>query len=217
MLTHTSVYTALGAGDGLARVAVQRQRARRRRRAARGRAPARSRPARRRRRRGRRACRGSQASGRRCCRRRRRPRADRPARRAPRAASAGRRAPGRDGGASVSMLITGTVLCSASSSSIACGPVRTPTAATWRESTSAVSRSASPRESCSSSARSTTAWPPSSSMPTSKDSRVRVEGFWKISATLRPSSAREDSGVGLQLQRAVQQRAELGRPTARRQ
>ena len=36
------------------------------------------------------------------------------------------------------------------------GPVRTPTAATWRESTSAVSRSASPRESWSSSERSTT-------------------------------------------------------------
>ena len=43
-------------------------------------------------------------------------------------------------------------------------------------------------------------------MPTSKDSRVRVEGFSKISATLRPASAREDSGARLQLERAVEQR-----------
>ena len=58
-----------------------------------------------------------------------------------------------------------------------------------------MSRSASPRESWSSSERSTTGWPPSSWMPTSNDSRVRVEGFWKISATLRPASAREESGA----------------------
>ena len=32
-------------------------------------------------------------------------------------------------------------------------------------------------------------------MPTSKEMRVRVEGFWKISATLRASSAREESGA----------------------
>ena len=32
-------------------------------------------------------------------------------------------------------------------------------------------------------------------MPASNDSRVRVEGFSKISAMLRPSSAREDSGA----------------------
>ena len=88
--------------------------------------------------------------------------------------------------------------------------MRTPTAATWRESTSAVSRSASPRESWSSSERSTTGWPPSSWTPTSNDSRVRVEGFSKISATLRPASAREESGARLQLDRAVEQRVELG-------
>ena len=34
-------------------------------------------------------------------------------------------------------------------------------------------------------------------MPASKDSRVRVDGFSKISATLRPSSAREDRGAAL--------------------
>ncbi len=32
-------------------------------------------------------------------------------------------------------------------------------------------------------------------MPTSKVTRVRVEGFWKISATLRPASAREEWGA----------------------
>ena len=32
-------------------------------------------------------------------------------------------------------------------------------------------------------------------MPASKDSRVRVECFSKMSAMLRPSSAREDSGA----------------------
>ena len=47
-------------------------------------------------------------------------------------------------------------------------------------------------------------------MPTSKDTRVRVEGFSKISATLRPASAREDSGARLELERAVEQRVQLG-------
>jgi hypothetical protein len=59
----------------------------------------------------------------------------------------------------------------------------------------AVSGTDSPRESWVSSRRSTTGWPPSSKTPASKDSRVRVEGFSKISATLRPSRAREDSGA----------------------
>ena len=93
------------------------------------------------------------------------------------------------------MFTIGTSLYAASSSKTASAPVRIPTAATWRESTSAVSRGASPRESCSSSARSTTAWPPSSSMPTSNDTRVRVEGFSKINATLRPDSACEERGA----------------------
>ena len=38
-------------------------------------------------------------------------------------------------------------------------------------------------------------WPPSSWMPTSKESRVRVEGCSKSSATLRPASAWEASGA----------------------
>ena len=93
------------------------------------------------------------------------------------------------------MLKTGTVACSASSSSSASGPVRTPIAAMWRDSTRAVSPTDSPRESCSSSRRRTTGWPPSSKTPASKDSRVRVECFSKMSAMLRPSSARDDSGA----------------------
>ena len=95
----------------------------------------------------------------------------------------------------VSMLKTGTVAVCASSSSSASGPVRTPIAAMWRDSTRAVSPTDSPRESCSSSRRSTTGWPPSSKIPASNDRRVRVEGFSKMSATLRPSSARDDSGA----------------------
>ena len=46
----------------------------------------------------------------------------------------------------------------------------------------------SPRENCISSARRTIGVPPSSATPTSKEIRVRVEGFWKIRATLRPAS-----------------------------
>ena len=46
----------------------------------------------------------------------------------------------------------------------------------------------SPRESCISSPRRTTGWPPSSATPTSKEIRVRVEGRSKTRATLRPAS-----------------------------
>ena len=46
-------------------------------------------------------------------------------------------------------------------------------------------------------------------MPASNERRVRVEGFWKISATLLPASAREPSGSRLQLDRAVDQREQL--------
>ena len=73
----------------------------------RGDAPPRRRPARRR----------SPASGRRCCRRRRRRAGGPRSRRTPRAASSGRRAPGTGGGRGESMFTTGTVACSASSSS----------------------------------------------------------------------------------------------------
>ena len=93
------------------------------------------------------------------------------------------------------MLKTGIVPAAASSSSSASGPVRTPTASTWRERTSAVSRTDSPRESCISSGRRIIGWPPSSTMPASKDTRVRVEAFWKTSATIRSRSASDERGA----------------------
>ena len=95
------------------------------------------------------------------------------------------------------MFTTGTDPCSASSSRVSCGPVRTQIACTKRDSTSAVSRTDSPRESCISLSRSTSGVPPSSATPTSKEIRVRVDGRSKISATLRPSSARETSRSAL--------------------
>ena len=91
-----------------------------------------------------------------------------------------------------------------------------PIAATWRLSTSAVSRSDSPRAICSSPERSTIGWPPSSNTPASNDSRVRVDGFSKTSATERPSSARERERVALELGGAVEQRAQLVARRARR-
>ena len=39
---------------------------------------------------------------------------------------------------------------------------------------------------------------------------MRVEGFWKISATLRPASAREESGAAFSSSARVEQRVELG-------
>ena len=108
------------------------------------------------------------------------------------------------------MLITGTSACSASSRASASGPVRIPIAATWRESTYAVSRTDSPRVSWRSSVRSTIGWPPSSAIPASNDTRVRVDGFWKISATVRQ---REHVGAvrgRLELERPVDQREQLG-------
>ena len=93
------------------------------------------------------------------------------------------------------MFTTGTVACSARPRSWSSSPVRTPIAATWRESTSAVSRSDSPRVSCSSPARSTIGCPPSSTIPASNETRVRVDGFSNSSATVRPSSAREEAGA----------------------
>ena len=93
------------------------------------------------------------------------------------------------------MLKTGTAASAASSSRIASAPVRTPIASTWRDSTSAVSFADSPRESCISSPRRTIAWPPSSTIPASNDTRVRVLGFSNTSATIRSSSARDERGA----------------------
>src|SRR5688572_10452974 len=96
-----------------------------------------------------------------------------------------------------SMFTTGTVACSASVRSWSSSPVRRPIATTWRESTSAVSRSDSPRVSWRSPARSTIGWPPSSTTPASNETRVRVDGFSNSSATERPASAREEAGAAL--------------------
>ena len=43
--------------------------------------------------------------------------------------------------------------------------------------------------------RSTIGCPPSSAIPASNETRVRVEGFWKISATVRLRSASELYGA----------------------
>ena len=50
----------------------------------------------------------------------------------------------------------------------------------YRESTRAVSCTGSPRPICKSRADRKSAEPPSCAMPTSKETRVRVEDFWKI-------------------------------------
>ncbi len=84
--------------------------------------------------------------------------------------------------------MTGTPDQRASSTSSASSWERTPIAATWRLRTSAVSRSDSPRDSCISPGRTTIGCPPSSTIPASNDVRVRVDGFPKISATVRCAS-----------------------------
>ena len=108
------------------------------------------------------------------------------------------------------MLITGTLPCSASSSRTECGPVRTQIACTKRESTSAVSRTDSPRESCSSPSRSTSGCPPSSTTPTSNDTRVRVEGPLEDQCHAAAIERVRREPVLLQLFRAVEQRGQLG-------
>ena len=108
-----------------------------------------------------------------------------------------------------SMFTTGTVACAASSASVASEPVRSPIAATWRERTSAVSRTDSPRVSCSSPGRRTIGWPPSSTIPASNDVRVRVEGCSKISATVRPGERARRGRRRLEGERAVQDRVEI--------
>ena len=97
----------------------------------------------------------------------------------------------------LSMFTTGTDACSARPLSWSSSPVRRPMTALWRERTSAVSFTDSPRVSCISSGRRIIGWPPSSNTPDSNDVRVRVDGFWKMRATVRPSRAREDRGACL--------------------
>src|SRR3954447_2326052 len=95
------------------------------------------------------------------------------------------------------MLKTGIDPSDASSSTTACGPVRTPSACTWRDRTSAVSLTDSPRSSCSSPGRSTIGWPARSSTPAPDDRRVRVLGRSNSSATTLPARAFEERGAAL--------------------
>ena len=83
-------------------------------------------------------------------------------------------------------LITGTEADSAISCSTDSSKVRIMIASTKRDSTRAVSAMVSPWPSCISAPESTSVSPPICRMPTSKLTRVRVEGFSKTSATTRP-------------------------------
>src|SRR4051794_29868807 len=95
------------------------------------------------------------------------------------------------------MLNTGIEPSAASSSTTACGPVRTPTACAWRLRTSAVSLIDSPRSSCSSPGRRTIGWPPSSTTPASNERRVRVLGRSNRRATTLSASACDERGAAL--------------------
>ena len=97
----------------------------------------------------------------------------------------------------VSALITGTSACSASSITLPWSTVRMTMASTNRDNTFAVSSIVSPRPSCMSRPASTTGWPPSRAMPTSNDTRVRVDGCSKMRATLLPASGVGHSGDAL--------------------
>ena len=61
-----------------------------------------------------------------------------------------------------------------------------------------------------SSVRSTIGCPPSSATPASNEVRVRVEGAWKTSATVRPVQRVRAQRRGLELGGAIQQPPELG-------
>ena len=113
---------------------------------------------------------------------------------------------------SVRPLITGIEACSANSSTSSCSNVRIMSAERKRERTSAVSRYDSPRASWSSPAGRKSAIPPSSAIPTSKATRVRVEGLWKMRPIVRPGRTPKlaaSRALGLELVREVEQRLEL--------
>ena len=73
---------------------------------------------------------------------------------------------------------------------------------TYRDSTRAVSATVSPRRSWMSADARLSAWPPSWYMPASKDTRVRVDGFWKIMARVRPRSASRNAAGSAFMRRA---------------
>ena len=86
----------------------------------------------------------------------------------------------------VSALITGMSAASAHSSSSSCESTRIARTSRYRESTCAVSLSDSPLESCISCGVSVTKPPPSWTIATPKEIRVRVEGWPKKSPSVRP-------------------------------
>ena len=93
--------------------------------------------------------------------------------------------------ASVSPLITGTVLAEAISATRSWPNVRHTIAATWRLSTRAVSAIGSPRPSCDDCASTSSGCPPSSAIPTENEILVRVDGLSNSTATVRgPASGR---------------------------
>ena len=131
--------------------------------------------------------RASSASGRRCCRRRRRrASAPRAGRSAP-AASAGRRAPGTGGGRAVSMFTTGTSRARRAPRPRSCGPVRTPIACdvARQHERRVADRLAAAQLHLALAQHDGVAAQLARHRPRTR-SRVRVEGFSKISATLRP-------------------------------
>ena len=107
------------------------------------------------------------------------------------------------------MLTTGTDACSASSSTSSCGPVRTPTACTIRDSTSAMSREGLAARHLQLALAQHQRVAAQLGTPTSNETRVRVEGLSKTSATLRPSSAATRAGRAFSSIARSSSRAEL--------
>ena len=85
-------------------------------------------------------------------------------------------------------LMTGTEAAAAKRSTLSCSKVRIITASTISERTRAVSSTGSPRPKWESFGLMARAWPPSWCMPTSKETRVRVELNSKIMASVCPLS-----------------------------
>ena len=87
---------------------------------------------------------------------------------------------------SVKPLMMGIEPYSAKSSTSFCAKVRIMIPSRYRESTRAVSCTGSPRPICRSRELKNSAVPPSWAMPTSKETLVRVEDFWKIIPRVMP-------------------------------
>ena len=134
-----------------------------------------------------------------CCWRRRRGRSAsaRPAGRAARRIVCRSASTWQGWNSSVSALITGTLDMLASALIRRCAKVRIATASTYRDSTREVSSMVSSRPSWDVRPSTMTGWPPSWAMPTSNDSRVRVEFFSKMTATDLPCQRAVSGAVGL--------------------